>query len=134
MKCPGAQLLFRGAGRQPPLAVVHGAKVVRLCCNRPCLARFAANPVAMAGVVPVSYQGLAIAPASVRIKARTTLRWTNLDATLHNVVVTSGPAKFSSPAFNKGGTYKATFTKPGVYHYLCTYHPATMKGTITVVR
>ena len=87
-----------------------------------------------AGVVPIAYQGLAIAPASIKVKAGATLRWTNLDATLHNVVVTSGPAKFSSPAFNKGGTYKATFTKPGVYHYLCTYHPATMKGTITVVR
>jgi plastocyanin len=40
--------------------------------------------------------------------------------------------KFSSPAFNKGGSYKATFARPGVYRYLCTFHPATMTGTITV--
>jgi plastocyanin len=37
-----------------------------------------------------------------------------------------------SPAFNKGGSYKATFARPGVYRYLCTFHPATMTGTITV--
>lgn len=86
------------------------------------------------GVVPVAYRGIAIAPADVRVKAGATLEWTNDDDTLHNVVVTSGPAKFSSPAFGKGGTYKATFTRPGVYRYLCTYHPATMKGTVTVVR
>jgi plastocyanin len=40
--------------------------------------------------------------------------------------------KFSSPAFNKGGSYKTTLTKPGVYHYFCTFHPGSMTGTITV--
>ena len=69
----------------------------------------------------------------VTVKAGATVKWTNLDATVHNVAITSGPVRISSPAFNKGGTYEATFTKPGVYRYLCTYHPATMKGTITVL-
>ena len=82
----------------------------------------------------MAYRGIAIAPAVITVKAGATLKWTNFDSTLHNVAVTSGPARFSSPAFNKDGTYNATFTKPGVYRYLCTYHPATMKGTITVVR
>jgi plastocyanin len=91
-----------------------------------------ATPVG--GVVRITYQGISIAPATVTVKAGTTLKWTNLDATSHNVAITSGPVKFSSPAFNKGGTYESTFTKPGVYHYLCTFHPATMKGTIIVVR
>ena len=66
------------------------------------------------------------------VKAGATIRWTNFDATLHNVAITSGPVKHSSPAFNKGGSYKATFAKPGVYHYLCTFHPGSMTGTITV--
>jgi plastocyanin len=91
-----------------------------------------ATPVG--GVVPVTYRGLSITPARVTVKAGTTIKWTNFDATVHNVAVTSGPAKFSSPAFNKRGGYKQTFTKPGVYHYVCTYHPATMTGTITVTR
>jgi plastocyanin len=89
-----------------------------------------ATPVG--GAVPITYKGIAIAPANVTVKAGTTIKWTNFDATLHNVAITSGPVRFSSPAFNKAGSYKATFTKPGVYHYLCTYHPATMTGTITV--
>jgi plastocyanin len=85
------------------------------------------------GLIPVSYRDNSIAPPHVTVKAGATLKWTNLDATDHNVVVTSGPKKLSSPAFNKGGTYRVTFTKPGVYQYLCTFHPTTMKGTITVV-
>jgi plastocyanin len=89
-------------------------------------------PASAAGVVPVAYRGIAIAPADIKVKAGTTIEWTNFDATLHNVAVTSGPAKFSSPAFNKGGTYKARLAKPGVYHYVCTFHPGSMIGAITV--
>jgi plastocyanin len=84
------------------------------------------------GLVRVSYRDISIAPAKVTVKAGATIRWTNFDATLHNVAITSGPLKFSSPAFNKGGSYKATFAKPGVYHYLCTFHPGSMTGAITV--
>jgi plastocyanin len=86
------------------------------------------------GVVRVSYRSIAIAPANVTVKAGATIRWTNFDATLHNVAITSGPVRFSSPAFNKRGGYKRRFARPGVYHYLCTFHPASMRGTITVVR
>ena len=91
-----------------------------------------ATPTPASGVVPVTYRGISIAPAKIMVKAGATIRWTNLDATLHNVAITGGPRKFSSPAFNKGGSYKATFAKPGVYHYLCTFHPGSMTGTITV--
>jgi plastocyanin len=91
-----------------------------------------ATPVG--GVVPITYKDIAITPANVTVKAGTTIKWTNFDATLHNVAITSGPVKFSSPAFNKGGSYKVTFTKPGVYHYLCTFHPGLMIGTVTVAR
>ena len=84
------------------------------------------------GVVQISYRDISIAPANVTLKAGAKIRWTNFDATLHNVAITRGPRRFSSPAFNKGGAYEATFVKPGVYRYLCTYHPGSMKGTISV--
>ena len=84
------------------------------------------------GVLAIAYKNVSITPANVTIKAGATIKWTNFDATLHNVATTSGPVKFSSPAFNKGGSYRATFAKPGVYHYLCTFHPGSMTGTITV--
>jgi plastocyanin len=50
------------------------------------------------------------------------------------VAITSGPLKISSRALKKAGTYKVTFAKPGLYRYLCTFHPAIMIGTIRVVR
>jgi plastocyanin len=84
------------------------------------------------GVLPIAYKNVSITPANVTVKAGATIKWTNFDATPHNVATTSGPARFSSPAFNKGGSYKAMFAKPGVYHYLCTFHPGTMTGMITV--
>ena len=86
------------------------------------------------GVVAVSYQDISIRPAHITVKAGSTVKWTNFDSTLHNVAITSGPVKFSSPALNKGGTYKVMFAKPGLYRYLCTFHPAIMIGTIRVVR
>jgi plastocyanin len=92
----------------------------------------AATPASAGGIVPVAYRGNSIAPANVAVKPGATIKWTNFDATLHNVAITGGPVKFSSPAFNKGGSYKGTFARPGVYHYVCTFHPGTMTGTITV--
>ena len=86
------------------------------------------------GVVAVSYEKISISPAHITVKAGSTVKWMNFDATLHNVAITSGPVKFSSPALNKGGIYAATFAKPGLYRYLCTFHPGTMIGTIMVVR
>jgi plastocyanin len=85
------------------------------------------------GLVPVAYQNISIKPARITVKAGSTVKWTNFDATLHNVTFTSGPVKSSSPALNKGSTYKVTFAKPGVYRYICTFHPGLMIGTITVV-
>jgi plastocyanin len=85
------------------------------------------------GVVAVTYQHISIAPARITIKAGTTVKWTNLDATLHNVTSTSGPATFNSSALNRGATFTVTFAEPGVYRYLCTFHPGIMTGAITVV-
>jgi plastocyanin len=89
---------------------------------------------AAGGVTQVTYKDISITPANITVKAGTTIKWTNFDATLHNVTITSGPVNFSSPALNKGGIYTATFAKPGLYRYLCTFHPGIMKGTIVVVR
>jgi plastocyanin len=86
------------------------------------------------GVVAVSYVDISIRPAHITIRAGSTVKWTNFDATLHNVAITGGPVKVSSPALKKGDTYVHTFTTPGLYRYLCTFHPGLMNGTITVVR
>ena len=85
------------------------------------------------GVVAVTYQHISIAPAHITVEAGTTVKWTNLDATAHNVTSASGPAKFSSSALTKGTSFMVTLVRAGLYRYLCTFHPGIMTGTITVV-
>jgi plastocyanin len=82
--------------------------------------------IPVGGVVPITYKETFITPANVTVRAGMTIRWTNFDATLHNVAITSGPEKFSSPAFNSGGSYKVTFAKPSAYRYVCTSHAGRM--------
>jgi plastocyanin len=85
------------------------------------------------GTVQIAYRNISINPDTVRVKVGTTLVWTNYDPVEHNVVSKSGPLKFASKNFGEGQTIKFKMTKPGIIHYLCTIHPATMNGTIEVV-
>jgi len=61
-------------------------------------------------------------PSSVTVVAGTvvTFQWTGSNT--HNVTVVKGPQKFTSPN-QSGGTYARTFTKPGTYKIVCTFHP-----------
>jgi plastocyanin len=68
-------------------------------------------------------------PASFTVKAGTTVTWVNRDTTPHTVTSTSGV--YDSGNMDGGAVYKFTFTKPGTYEYVCTYH-TWMKGAITV--
>jgi plastocyanin len=92
-----------------------------------------AAPV-QSGVVPVAYRNITIAPDTLKVKVGTTVRWTNYDAVEHNVTSESGPQHFASSDFGESGTYAVKLTRPGVIHYECTIHPASMNGTIEVVR
>jgi plastocyanin len=85
------------------------------------------------GVVQIAYRNIAIDPDTVRVKVGSTIKWTNYDPVDHNVTSESGPQKFASKDFGEGGTFEVKVTKPGIIHYECTIHPATMNGTIEVV-
>jgi plastocyanin len=93
----------------------------------------AGGPV-KSGVVPISYQNIAIAPDTVKVKVGSTIKWTNLDNIDHNVTSEGGPQKFASKDFGEKGTFEIKALKPGVIHYECTIHPASMNGTIEVVK
>ncbi len=85
------------------------------------------------GAVQVAYRGYAIDPADIVVKAGTKIVWTNYDTSTHNVIVKEGaPEVYKSADFGKGKSDTFTPTKPGVYNYLCTFHPASMQGKITV--
>jgi plastocyanin len=86
------------------------------------------------GVVQIAYRNIAIDPDTVRVKVGTTIRWTNYDPVEHNVTSKSGPISFASKDFGEGHTIEYKMTKPGVIHYECTIHPATMNGTVEVVK
>jgi plastocyanin len=84
--------------------------------------------------VQVAYRNIAIAPDTLKVKVGSTIKWTNYDAVDHNVISQSGPQKFASSDFGEKGTFEIKALKPGVIHYECTIHPASMNGTIEVVK
>jgi plastocyanin len=75
----------------------------------------------------VTIKNFAYRPASITVKVRSTVIWTNGDQAPHTV--TGGPLR--SATMHKGQTYKYTFTKTGRYAYLCTIH-RFMTGTVVV--
>src|ERR1700737_2828008 len=89
----------------------------------------ASAPV-QSGVVQLAYRNIAIFPDAVKVKAGSTIVWTNHDPVEHNVTSQSGPARFASKNFAQGQSFRVTLSRPGVLHYLCTIHPASMNGTI----
>jgi plastocyanin len=86
------------------------------------------------GLVSIAYRNIAINPDTARVKVGSTIRWTNHDPVEHNVTSQSGPQRFASKNFGEGGTFEIKVNKPGVIHYRCTLHPATMNGAIEVVK
>ena len=60
-------------------------------------------------------------PATLEIKAGTTVTWTNADDIPHTVVSTD--KVFKSKALDTDDKFSFTFDKPGTYPYFCSLHP-----------
>jgi len=84
-----------------------------------------------AAATSVDIMGYEFSPAEITISVGDTVTWTNHDSAPHNVVVTDGPEKFTSPTLEQGDTYSYTFTKAGAYSYYCSIHP-DMQASVTV--
>jgi plastocyanin len=69
------------------------------------------------------------APASLAVKAGSTVTWTNRDDEPHTVVSDAG--LFRSGAMDTNESFAFRFDKPGTYHYACSIHPR-MVGTIVL--
>jgi plastocyanin len=115
------------ASTKPATTATGGLKVT----TTPKFAR-ASGPV-KSGTVQIAYRNITIAPDALRVKVGSTIKWTNFDTVAHNVTSEGGPQKFASKDFGEGGTFEIKALKPGVIHYECTIHPASMNGTIEVV-
>jgi plastocyanin len=94
----------------------------------------ASSAPVQSGIVHIAYHNIAIDPDTVKVKVGSTIKWTNEDAVEHNVTSEGGVAKFASKDFGEGGTYEIKANRPGIIHYECTIHPASMNGTIEVVK
>jgi len=88
----------------------------------------AAQNAAPAGAV--SIDNFTFTPATLTVKAGTTVTWTNRDDIPHGIAVTNNAFK-KSKALDTDDAFSFTFTTPGTYQYFCYIHPH-MTGTIVV--
>lgn len=76
----------------------------------------------------------AFSPATLTIKAGTTVTWKNTTAAPHTVTSDDGKSfdsGTSKPIAAQNGTFSFTFTTPGTFAYHCEIHPF-MKAKIIV--
>jgi len=79
--------------------------------------------------MPPSYR---FDPPAIQVPAGTTVTFTNTDHFTHSVSVTSG-GTFPYLNLPPGAAGQLTFSEPGEYAYVCTYHTQDMKGKVVVV-
>ena len=99
----------------------------------------AATAVALAAVVlpgwaqtaptAISIDNFTFNPATVTVKAGTTVTWSNKDDIPHGIAAVN--KSFKSKAMDTDDAYSFTFTTPGTYDYFCYIHPH-MTGKIVV--
>jgi len=77
----------------------------------------------------VNIDNFSFSPATITVKAGTTVTWTNRDDIPHTVV--ADDKSFKSKVLDTGETFAFTPTKPGTYPYFCSVHPR-MTGKLVV--
>ena len=85
-------------------------------------------------IITDSSGSFAFSPATLTIKAGTTVTWKNTTAVAHTVTSDDGKSfdsGTSNPIAAQSGTFSFTFTTPGTFAYHCEIHPF-MKATIIV--
>ena len=88
-----------------------------------------ANASAAVATEAVHIKNLAFSPATITVKAGSTVVWTNDDAIQHDVTFDGG--SIASSVLNHSDTFSHTFPTAGTYHYICSIHPF-MHGTVIV--
>ena len=89
----------------------------------------ATDGAADANRISVDIANSLFSPAELRIKAGTTVVWTNQDAANHQVHDDSNA--FKSDILGQGGMVEVNYSAPGTFTYHCHVHP-NMKATVIV--
>lgn len=79
----------------------------------------------------VSIDNFAFVPATLTVRAGSTVTWTNHDEEPHTVAASDG--SFKSPGMGAQGTYSHTFPAAGKFDYVCSIHPY-MHATVVVTQ
>ncbi|HVZ53648.1 MAG TPA: cupredoxin family copper-binding protein [Pseudolabrys sp.] len=87
------------------------------------------SSAAQAAEMQVTIDNFTFGPQELKVKAGTTVTWTNRDDIPHTV--TSDKMLFRSKALDTDDKFSFTFTTPGIYKYFCSLHPH-MTGSIVV--
>lgn len=87
------------------------------------------TPAPASSPVAVKIANFAFSPQTVTVTAGTVVKWTNTDSVAHTA--TASDNSFDSGNLNQNQSWSYTFTKPGKYAYVCTYH-SNMTGTVIV--
>ena len=87
--------------------------------------------------VTVHLKDIAFAPAEIRIRRGTTVKWVNDDLVEHYVNTDAHPSHTYHQAQNSrvlraGETFQLAFARPGVYPYHCSAHADVMRGVLIV--
>jgi plastocyanin len=80
-------------------------------------------------VAQVTIDNFSFTPQEIKVKAGTTIIWTNRDDIPHTVVSTD--SLFKSKTLDTDDKFTTTFGKPGTYSYFCSIHPK-MTGKVIV--
>ena len=87
------------------------------------------NATRPADASAVTIHDFAFTPATITVRAGTTVTWTNNDSLDHTVTGDAGG--FGSSPLGTKATFASTFTTPGTYSYHCSIHPF-MHGSVVV--
>ncbi len=89
-------------------------------------------PNARAATINVSIVDFAFQAKNINVQIGDTVVWTNNGGVDHTVTSDGGGGPLDSPTLAPSGTYSFTFVTDGTYNYHCAFHPAAMKGSVTV--
>jgi len=87
--------------------------------------------VKAAEIREIDIDNYTFSPGDLTVPPGTTVTWINHDETPHTVVAAGDPHAFRSGGLDTDDKFSFTFTKAGVYQYLCTVHPY-MTGKVVV--
>lgn len=123
-------VLLAGCSSSPPAAQAPSVTFGSNASGTPGMstAPVTGSPAAAAGDA-VTIDNFAFAPATLTVKAGSTVTWTNKDEEPHTVAAADG--SFKSPGMGTGATFSHTFPTAGKFDYVCSIHPM-MHGTVVV--